>query len=520
MLATSLTAAVLGVEAQLVQVEADTAPGGFPRFTMVGLPDSAMKESEARIRSALRNCGLEFKWDRRITVNLAPAGLRKYGSSFDLATAVGLLAADGALSLPRAGRLLLVGELALDGAVRGVAGVLPMLLLARRHGLPGAVVPAANHGEAALVPDLPVYPAASLAEALALVGGQELPAPPLLPLPVPRPGSQPDLADVRGQALARRALEIAAAGSHNLLYVGPPGSGKTMLAQRLPGLLPPLPLEEAVEVAAVHSSAGLPAEAVLGARPFRSPHHTTSEVALVGGGQRPRPGEVSLAHHGILFLDELPEFRRATLEVLRQPLEEGFVSVSRHRGSVRLPARFQLVAAMNPCPCGCLGSSRGCRCTPAEVRAYLGRLSSPLLDRIDLHVPLTALTWDEIAGPAGEPSATVRGRVLSARDRQAARQGMAGAACNARLSPAAVRRVARLDAAGALLLRRAVERAGVTARGIDRLLRVARTVADLSGREGVVTDDLAEALQFRRCIADTTEAFPLQSVGGTGLTLA
>jgi magnesium chelatase family protein len=513
MLATSVTAALLGIEAHLVRVEADTA-SGFPRFTMVGLPDSAVKESEARIRAALRNCGFPFKWDRRITVNLAPASLRKYGSSFDLATAVGLLASDGEAILPLLDRVLLVGELALDGGLRPVSGVLPMLLLARRHGL-AAVVPAPNHREAALVPDLAVYPAGSLQQALALLSGEALPPAPPAPPPADA-GEEPlDLADVRGQALGRRALEIAAAGGHNLLLVGPPGSGKTMLARRLPGLLPPLTPEEAVQVAAVHSAAGLPVELALARRPFRSPHHTASDVALVGGGPRPRPGEVSLAHHGVLFLDELPEFRRASLEVLRQPLEEGAVTVARSRATVRMPAAFQLVGAMNPCPCGHRGSPRAaCRCTPASVRAYLARLSGPLLDRIDLHVNVPGLTFDEVCKPPGEPTARVRERVVAARARQAARAGESGGSTNSRVSPAVLR--AQLAQSGeiAALLRHAVDRLGITARGLDRLLRVARTISDLSGIKEVTMEAVAEALQFRRGLGDPTEPGLIQGLGG------
>ena len=502
MLATSLTAAVVGVEAHLVRVETDTA-SGFPKFTMVGLPDAAVKESESRIRAAIRNCGYPFKWDRRITVNLAPAGLRKVGASYDLATAVGLLSADGALPEGRLAATLLVGELALDGSLRSVPGVLPMTLMARAAGLRAVVVPAPNAPEAALVGGIDVYSAATLPEADRPRLGRHEPGSRRLG-PARAPRAQRPLRGATWRRSGARPWPAAPSrwrrpGVTTCSFPARRAPAKTMLARRLPGILPPLGPEEALETSAIHSAAGLLREGRLVTRPFRSPHHTSTQAALVGGGSLPRPGEVSLAHNGVLFLDELPEFARHSLESLRQPLEEGCIVLSRIRGSLRLPARFQLVAAMNPCPCGAGGAAAGCRCTPSQARTYARRLSGPLLDRIDLHVEVPRLSYSELSGTEGEPSTLVLARVEASRARQANRSRL----LNARLSGPELRQAADPEPAGRALLARAVDQWGLSARAHDRILRVARTLADLEAIERIAAHHVAEALQFRRCGVDT-----------------
>jgi len=502
MIAHVRSAALLGVDAFPVDVEVDIS-NGLPSFATVGLPLGAVKEGRERVHAALQNAGFMLPL-KRITVNLAPADVRKDGSAFDLPIALAILAASGQLPAEALEGQLAVGEVGLHGDLRPVRGVLPIALAARGLGARGLVVPAGNVGEAAVVQGLAVRGARSLAELVAHFAGRApiAPAePPARPL-ADAPRDDVDFADVRGQLVARRALEIAAAGGHNVLLVGPPGSGKTMLARRLPTILPPLSLDEALEASRVHSVAGLlPAGASLvAARPFRAPHHTISDAGLIGGGRWPRPGEVSLAHHGVLFLDEFPEFRRHVLEALRQPMEDGHVSLSRAATSLTFPARFMLVAAMNPCPCGHRGDPvRACRCDPLAVARYRARLSGPLLDRIDLHVEVPALpAADFTAGGTGEASAALRARVMAARERQLARQADRPAAvANARLGPRDLRRWCTPDAAGEQLLRAAMTRLGLSARAAQRALKVARTIADLAGHAQVGAEHVAEAVQYR-----------------------
>jgi magnesium chelatase family protein len=493
------SATLSGIEAATVFVEVDVTPG-LPSFTTVGLPDSTVRESRDRVRAAIRNVGLEFPIER-ITVNLAPADLRKEGAAFDLPMAVGILCATGVVKPGRLDRALVMGELSLDGSVRPVRGVLPVALHARREGFAPLLVPAANAAEASVVGGVDVIAIATLHDAVEYLNGEREIAPATPPGGGAGPGDGDglDFADVRGHAHAKRGLEIAAAGAHNVLMIGPPGTGKTMLARRVASILPPLSLEEAIETSTVWSVAGLitPGQGLLGARPFRSPHHTASEAGLIGGGGVPHPGEISLAHHGVLFLDELPEFSSRVLEALRQPLEDARVVVSRAAGTAAFPARFQLVAAANPCRRGC-PSLPTCACSPHERTRYLGRLSRPLLDRIDLHLEIPTLPPAELAAPpGGEPSAAIRARVLAARARQVARFAGTDTHANARMSGRQTRRFCSLPQDAARLLGLAVTRLGLSARAHDRLLRVARTIADLASADTIAAEHVAEAIQYR-----------------------
>lgn len=502
MLAKIYSAAVKGVDGYPVEVEADVS-AGLSSFSTVGLPDAAVKESKDRVQAAVRNSGYDFA-PGSYTINLAPADIKKEGPSFDLPIALAILIATRQLISTRRDRLAVVGELALDGAVRPVRGVLPLAAALKREGFDALIVPADNAREAALVDELDVYPVTDLAEAGEFIEGRRKLDPFNVDLEAEfaQAAHYPvDLVDVKGQEHAKRALEVAAAGSHNLLMIGPPGAGKTMLARRLPTILPDLSLDEALETTRVHSVAGtLPAgRALVATRPFRSPHHTISAAGLIGGGSYPRPGEVSLAHHGVLFLDELPEFERRVLEVMRQPMEDRIVTIARAQISLTFPASFTLVTSMNPCPCGYHGDPKhSCSCTPAQISRYRAKISGPLLDRIDIHLEVPAVPYEELAGrEAGEQSATVKHRVNTARTLQRERYAETSVHSNAELNSKLIRRYCRPTDEARHLLRQAVDRLGFSARAYDRVLKLARTIADLEGDEVINAAHVSEGIAYR-----------------------
>ncbi|MBE6207991.1 MAG: ATP-binding protein [Rikenellaceae bacterium] len=494
--------ALVGIDAVPVTVEVNIAGGGLGLY-LVGLPDNAVKESEERIRAAFENSEERFS-GRKVVVNLAPADLKKEGAAFDLPIAIGILAAMGRVEVPMLDETMLAGELSLDGEVKPVRGILSLALAARKAGLKRLILSEENAAEAAVVGELEIIGVKTLRQTIDLLNGEVTiaPAQAVASTAIDEAGPYAeDFADVKGQVHVKRALEIAAAGGHNVLMIGSPGSGKTMLARRLPTILPPLQTEEALETTKIHSVAGLQRfDGLMVRRPFRAPHHTASPVSLIGGGQTPRPGEVSLAHNGVLFLDELPEFGRSVLEVLRQPLEDREIVVSRARYSVAYPANFTLVAAMNPCPCGYYNHpTKECTCSPGTVHRYMGRISGPLLDRIDMHIEVTPINPDELQSAAeGERSAVIRERVMRAREVQRRRfEGVEGVHTNARMNSAMVRTYCVLDAQSDQLLRRAMERLALSARAYDRILKVARTIADLAGREQITASDIAEAIGYR-----------------------
>ena len=501
MIAKTYTCSLLGVDAILVEIEVDLS-SGLPGVNMVGLPDNIVRESKDRVKTAIHNSGYPFP-TQRITVNLAPAHIKKEGAGYDLPIAVGILAAQGLVSPDRAQEVILMGELSLDGRVKPISGCLPMAIQARDSGYKEVLLPADNAREAAVVREVEVLPVTHLGQVMEYLNGRNSIAP-VVPVDpegrYPGTGYEADFEEVKGQEQTKRGLEVAAAGGHNVLLIGPPGAGKTMLARRISGILPHLSFDESLETSKIFSVAGLlDNQPLMAQRPFRSPHHTISEAGLIGGGSVPRPGEVSLAHNGVLFLDELPEFRRNVLDLLRQPLEEGSVTIARAAISLTFPCRFMLIAAMNPCPCGYAGDSRrACSCTAAQVQRYRGRVSGPILDRIDLHIEVPAVKYEDLHSeiPA-ESSATIRERIMAARDVQLERFAGDAIYCNAQMKPRHIKKHCPLDAPCKSLLERAINQLGLSARAYHRILKTARTIADLDRESHIAPHHLLEAIQYR-----------------------